>query len=165
MRKKSQVPSTVFMYALVAVIIALTLIFGYQVIQKLLTTQCQTDVAAFKSDVRNIIKQDTSTGKQDLVRKLMPCDYVTVCFVAADTLAGNALLDRFPVAEDVAESDHNAFLADLEGNIESFYVETIEVSPDNNPYGTAALCTDESTGYIEFRVQGKGTHAIILAMP
>ncbi|HLC99315.1 MAG TPA: hypothetical protein VJC00_04890 [Candidatus Nanoarchaeia archaeon] len=158
--RKSQIPSTVFMYALAAIIIALILIFGYKTIGKMLSTSCATDSAKFKTDIKNIIAEDTSYGKKDFVRIGIPCDFEDLCFVAAEDpaeLEGNEAASIYPRAQDVAESPDNVFLANLDGSIDSFLVDRFEIEG-----GLPIACIRQQSGELKFRVEGKGDRAVIV---
>lgn len=152
MQKKGEIPSTVFIYAITAVIVGFILIFGYQSITKLGTTVSKTDTAKFKTELRNTMISDTSYGKNEVLNIGIPAGYVELCFVAADSLAGNDLLTRYPQAQDVAESADNAFLADEKGNLDPFKLNPFEIGGSD----TAALCIRESNGNLRFRLEGKG---------
>ena len=161
--KRSQIPSTVFIYALAAIIIALILIFGYKAIGKLIQTSTATETAKFKADLKNIIIEDTSYGKRDFVSISIPTGYEELCFVMDNLAGNNPILERYPLAQDVAESANNVFLADIDGNIDPFYVEAFEIEQDPDYETTPeALCIKQASGELKFRIEGQGDRALIV---
>ncbi|MBU0535797.1 MAG: hypothetical protein KKE20_02445 [Nanoarchaeota archaeon] len=160
--RRSQIPATVFVYALAAIIIAFIMIFGYKAIGTLGSTASKTETAKFKTDVKNIIIEDTSYGKNDFIKLGIPPGYEELCFVAAVNVLSmeqNArdIISKYPQAVDVAESPNNVFLADLEGDIDPFFVEAFRIDGD-----LAAVCVKQESGELRFRIQGKGDHALII---
>ncbi len=160
--RKSQIPSTVFIYALAAIIIALILIFGYMAIGKLMTTSCETEKAKFKSDLKSVIEEDATYGKNTVIELSAPCNYEELCFVAKseEGALSEDIKGRYPLAADVAESSDNVFLADIDGNIEPFEVGRFKI------HGDAAyspdLCVEEDMGEFRFRIKGEGDFALIV---
>ncbi|MCX8146931.1 MAG: hypothetical protein N3D84_00490 [Candidatus Woesearchaeota archaeon] len=168
-RKKAEVPSSVFIYALTAVIIALILIFGYKSISKLISTTSQTETAQFITDIKNIILEYTSYGKNNIVKMKLPSTYNHLCFVATEnpdnfddsTDIGYSdyqnILKIYPAARDVAESAENVFIGKKGGEIIPFKVNNFRIEND-----LKMICFQaDSAAVIKFRIQGEGDKALI----
>ncbi|MBD3314129.1 hypothetical protein GF345_06820 [Candidatus Woesearchaeota archaeon] len=160
--RKAQIPSTVFIYALAAIIIAFILIFGYSAIGKLGSTASKTETAKFKTDIKNLIIEDTSYGKSDYITINIPMGYSELCFIATEDPDDSEFVqsdttDKYPLAYDVAESPNNVFLADDEGNIDPFLVEDFSIEGDKTD-----ICIPAQSGQLKFRIEGKGDHALII---
>jgi hypothetical protein len=159
--KRAEIPSTVFVYAMTAVIVSLILLFGYKAIGKLTQTTCATELATFKTDLDRNIVSYTGYGKNILVKMKAPCGYEELCFVSGNLEEDNLILEKYPQAVDISESSDNVFLADSEGSISSFKVDSFEID-ESSDYGKDAFCVRQKSGDLKFRIEGQGDIAIII---
>ncbi|MCX6706555.1 MAG: hypothetical protein NT001_00215 [Candidatus Woesearchaeota archaeon] len=163
--KRAEIPDMVFVYVMAAVIIAMILLFGYKAIGKLMETTSVTETAKFKVDLKNILTEDTTYGKNDFVRIRIPSGYEELCFVKSNLDSSNdavkEFLKRYPQALDIAESANNVFLGNSNGKIDSFSVSTFEIYP-GSAYGEDAFCVREQSGELKFRIEGMGDSALIV---
>ena len=137
--KRAEIPAMVFVYVMSAVIIAMILLFGYSTIGKLMQTTSITEITKFKTDMKNIVTEDTSYGKNDFVRIRIPAGYEELCFVKSNLDSSNEIVKKYPQALDIAESANNVFLGSTSGNIDSFAVSAFEID-QGSAYGTQAFC-------------------------
>jgi len=163
---KRGISSQVFVFVMAAVIIAFILIFGIRSLTQVQEAGDASSMAMFKEDMRNRIGENSLYGRNSFEDFSLPRGYNALVFITADDLTGSSLLDEYPLAQEVAVSSDNAFLANDEGEMTPFRVGTISISRDlPSEYGTAydtdAVLFTPEQGSITVPMSGTGDFTCI----
>ena len=162
MNKKGDA-SQVFIYAISAVVAAMVLIFGYKAIFTVSETGKTANTVAFKKDMADLINRNSGYGKLDIVEVSVPGTAKRLCFIEGDS-APASMIDKYPEAQDIAESPDNAFIVDEKGNPDPFLVPNFNVdSADTfNSYAEEeSICYKVMNGKASITFEGRGDMTVL----
>ncbi|MBN1503119.1 hypothetical protein JW930_06240 [Candidatus Woesearchaeota archaeon] len=150
---KSQISSQVFIYIFAAIIISITLLVGFKVIDSLRRTAYQKSINDFKMSLASLIETRAfEYGSVEKVKLNLPSEFSEVCFVNSDFIVATGEIENYPLIKDSVDSGtrENIFL--ITNTIaDSFFIDTLEV-------GDGFLCIKNNNG-IKVRVEGIGNKA------
>lgn len=171
--KKSQMVGQVFVYSLSLLIVAIILMFGYDVINKFLVKSCTVEMLQFHKGMESYIDRYSSeygsTGNQDV---FAPCDAKTVCFVDFYSINSNIkncngstdnghTVVRYSFQNNpVPRERKNMFLLDKDGVLmkSAFMGNVTPVGDIGNSaaLGCNYICIDVYKGSFNIGVEGRG---------
>ena len=172
-KKKSQMSvGQIFTYVIAIIVVGFVMLFGYKSIADLREKGKEADYIQFKSQLTAAIK--LTKGYGDVSQEIMsiPESYTEICFVSyyietagtPSSFTSNRDISK-PIIENSVDDGvkKNIFLVRGNGDIESFFMDNVKVSPTLGPNGPAANdpdrnfgCIQSTAGNIKIKFEGKG---------
>ncbi|MBI2656265.1 hypothetical protein HYX03_00825 [Candidatus Woesearchaeota archaeon] len=154
--KKSQIAGEVFKYALIGVFSVIVLVAGYKMVNIVKDRACNTEIAKFEIELRNIDKS-LRFGARELQSYDVPCNADQIYFFDLNKNIKAENFKEIPLIKDTLESkgNNNVFLV-KEGEVKrSFYAGNLEMA---YPY---YICFKPKFDKISFFIEGAGKTAKI----
>ena len=160
-RSKRGQASSVFIYVITLVIVAMVLVFGYKAIAKVIQTSDKATMAKFQNELRKAIDSGSSYGKISTENFETPVEYKSICFVT-ENAANDINFERaYPLGAEVASSEDNAFLYNGK-TVLPFKVDPFEIDEGSEgAFSNNALCANISNGRFSLRLEGLGDRTLI----
>ena len=160
LNRKSQGASEVFKYLLIALISAVILFGGYNLINLISSRSCQADLSRMEIDLRNL-NQGLRYGEKELKTLKMPCNVEKVYFLDLKAGINPSSFDAVPIIKDSLQTRaaNNLFLAAGNDIKHSFYAGSLEIG------SPGYLCMKSNAGQISFFVEGVGESTRITKSP
>ena len=154
--KKAQIAFEVFKYALVAFVSIAVLFGGYKMVNDVKEKACNTEIAKFEIDLRDIDKS-SSLGAKELQSYNAPCKADKIYFFDLNKNLNPENFKDTPIIKDALESgsDKNVFLVKKGDVKRSFYAGNLEMI---YPY---YICFVPKFDKISFFAEGTGKSAKI----
>ncbi|MBL7056212.1 hypothetical protein ISS07_04830, partial [Candidatus Woesearchaeota archaeon] len=138
-------------YLIISSMIIVISLFGYSVFDKIRDKTCNSELAKFEIDLRDLDKQ-VKFGSAEEFQRVVPCNADKIYFVDLDSDIDMELLDDEPLLRDSISSkaQKNVFLMKKGKILDSFYAGNLGLSYPN------FMCLVPRTGKIDFFLEGKG---------
>jgi len=152
--RKAQIIGEVFKYGMVGVVSIVILIAGYKMINVVKERACETEIAKFEIDLRNIDKS-LRFGAKELQSYDVPCKVDKIYFFDLNKTINPENFKEIPIIKDTLESrgNNNIFLVEEGGVKRSFYAGNLEMV---YPYH---ICFLPKFDKISFFIEGAGKSA------
>ena len=160
LHNKSQIISELFKYLLIGVFAAGILILGYSAINSIKEKGCNTGLAGFELDVKNI-GGGLRYGTKELHNYDVPCNVDKIYFFDLAKSINPEEFKDIPIMRDSlkSKSDKNVFLIRKNEVKRSFNAGKLEI--ENSNY----TCFATDSGKLSFFAEGTGKSAIITSAP
>ncbi|MBI2658747.1 hypothetical protein HYX05_01430 [Candidatus Woesearchaeota archaeon] len=154
--KKAQIIGEVFKYGMVGVFSIVILIAGYKLVNVVKERACNTEIAKFEIDLRNLDKS-VRFGAKELRSSDAPCKADSIYFFDLNKTINPENFKSIPIIKDTLKSkgNNNIFLVKNGEVIRSFYAGNLDMV---YPYH---ICFIPKFDSISFFIEGAGSSAKI----
>lgn len=160
MDKKGQIVGQVFIFIMVAIIIGVIVLIGYNAISKTLSKSCQIEQISFKTKIESLIERSNGYGSVTRQSIIAPCQYETVCFVDATEIGtANALneCENKIIQRSVVDGElKNIFVSTSKKTVPIGYSPLLRTDNPNN-----CTCINQKSKNFQFILIGIGQGTIV----
>ena len=157
MKKRGQIGGEAIKYILIALVIILIQFMGYKLFTTLREKQCQTELAKFEIDLKDLYK-GIEFGSVNERKYDAPCNVDKIYFIELDKDVPLSIFNKLPIIKDSLKSKvkKNVFLVKNNKLVRSFYAGNLDFE---YPYYT---CLIPRSNEINFFLEGRGLKVKII---
>jgi hypothetical protein len=147
----------VFIYLMVILVVGAVLLFGYKSIHNIMNKSCDVDQAAFQSDLKKLLEDNSGYGDMSSKPIKAPCAYEELCFLDSNTanISSVSAINNDLIEQEVTvKTGNNVFLVKGDKTIVLYSLDYLSVPGKN--FGDGFICIKSKGNNFYFALEGIG---------